>query len=47
MAKEMNANPKIIATGGLSLIMHKVSETISSIEPDLTLEGLRIIGDLL
>jgi len=47
MKKEMGTNPKIIATGGLSQLMYKVSETIESIEPDLTLEGLRIIGDMI
>jgi type III pantothenate kinase len=45
MKKEMEATPKVIATGGLSPLMHKVSETIESIEPDLTLEGLRLIGE--
>ena len=47
MKKEMNANPKVIATGGLSRLMQNVTETIESIEPDLTLEGLRLIGDRL
>ncbi len=44
MKKEMGTDPKIIATGGLAILMNKVSETIESVEPDLTLEGLRIIG---
>ncbi len=44
MNAEMGTSPKIIATGGLAVLMNKVSETIESVEPDLTLEGLRIIG---
>jgi type III pantothenate kinase len=45
MKKEMATIPKVIATGGLSRLMYKVSETIESIEPDLTLEGLRLIAE--
>lgn len=45
--KEMNSNPKVIATGGLSGLVHGVAETIEVVEPDLTLEGLRIIGNYL
>ncbi|MBU2623145.1 MAG: type III pantothenate kinase [Proteobacteria bacterium] len=44
MKAEMGTNPKVIATGGLSPLMFKVSNTIDAIEPDLTLEGLRIIS---
>ncbi len=43
--KEMAANPRVIATGGLSSLMYKVSETIEYLEPDLTLEGLRLIAE--
>ena len=43
MKIEMGSNPKVIATGGLADLMDKVSETIEAVEPDLTLEGLRII----
>ena len=44
MIKETDSTPKIIATGGLSKVMYHVAETIEIIDPDLTLEGLRIIG---
>lgn len=44
MKAEMGTNPKVIATGGLSPLMFDVSNTIEAIEPDLTLEGLRIIS---
>jgi len=47
MKIEMGTNPGVIATGGLAELMHKVSETIEAIEPDLTLEGLRIISNSL
>ncbi len=43
--KEMDSGPKIIATGGLSSIVSRVSETIDHIEPSLTLDGLLIISE--
>ncbi|MBT3312663.1 MAG: type III pantothenate kinase [Desulfobacterales bacterium] len=45
MSEEMGSNPKIIATGGLAEIIKNISGTIESIEPDLTLEGLKIISN--
>jgi len=45
MKAEMGTNPKIIATGGLADLMCQVSETIEVVEPNLTLEGLRIISN--
>ncbi|MFH1102846.1 MAG: type III pantothenate kinase [Pseudomonadota bacterium] len=42
---EMNEKVKVIATGGLAHLIHHVSETIESVEPTLTLEGLRIISE--
>jgi type III pantothenate kinase len=47
MKKEMATDPKVIATGGLAVLMQKVSETIEAVEPDLTLEGLRILAESL
>jgi type III pantothenate kinase len=44
MKAELGTNPKIIATGGLAGLMVKVSEEIEAVEPDLTLEGLRILS---
>jgi type III pantothenate kinase len=44
MKKEMTDNPKVIATGGLAPLIHDVAHTIESVEPDLTLQGLRIIS---
>jgi len=45
MKAEMGTNPQIIATGGLADLMCQVSETIEVVEPNLTLEGLRIISN--
>jgi type III pantothenate kinase len=45
MAAEMKTTPKVIATGGLAMLMGDVAETIEAIEPDLTLRGLRIISE--
>lgn len=44
MKAEMGTGPRIIATGGLAELIHKVSETIEAVEPALTLDGLRIIS---
>ena len=45
MKAEMGSNPKILATGGLSVLMAGVSQTIDAVESDLTLEGLLIISE--
>ena len=44
MRAEMGGRPGVVATGGLAGLMQRVSETIETVEPDLTLEGLRIIA---
>ncbi|MCG8686288.1 MAG: type III pantothenate kinase [Desulfobacterales bacterium] len=44
MKKEMNADPMIIATGGLAPLIAEVSDTIESVDQSLTLDGLRIIS---
>jgi type III pantothenate kinase len=41
--KEMGAELKVIATGGIAPLIYKESEGIDHIEEDLTLEGLMII----
>ncbi len=47
MKAEMGLSPKVIATGGLAVIMQQVAETIEAVENNLTLEGLRIISNTL
>ncbi len=43
LKKELDSNPKVIATGGLAPLIADVAETIDRVEPNLTLEGLWII----
>lgn len=43
MKQEMDANPKVVATGGLASLIAEESSQIDVLDPDLTLEGLRII----
>jgi type III pantothenate kinase len=45
MRLEMETPPKVIATGGLAPLMQGVTQTIERVERNLTLEGLRIIGN--
>lgn len=47
MKAEMGGNPKVIATGGLAPLIHHVANTIEAVEPNLTLDGLKIIADSL
>ncbi len=47
MKKEVAPDPKVIATGGLATLIYNISETIEAVVPDLTLNGLRIIGSSL
>ncbi len=42
--REMETSPKVIATGGLSVLFQRLSETIESVEPILTLEGLHLLA---
>jgi type III pantothenate kinase len=44
---EMGGNPKVVATGGLAPLIHHVANTIEAVEPNLTLDGLKIIADSL
>ena len=47
MAKEMAAEPRIIATGGLAPLIAEVSNTIEVVDQSLTLNGLKIISQVL
>ncbi len=42
--REKDRHWKVIATGGLARLIANVAESIEAVEPNLTLEGLRIIG---
>lgn len=43
--KETRSAPKVIATGGLASLISPFTKTIRKVEPDLTLQGLRIIWE--
>jgi type III pantothenate kinase len=43
ISKELDADPIVIATGGLSHLMSGICESIDEHEPDLTLIGLRLV----
>ncbi len=45
MRAEMGGDPKVVATGGLAPLIHQVARTIQEVNPDLTLEGLRVIHE--
>jgi type III pantothenate kinase len=43
MVDELGANTRIVATGGLAPLISRGSQLIETVDPDITLEGLRII----
>lgn len=43
MKKEMGTDPKVIATGGLAVLISELTDAIEVVDNGLTLEGLRII----
>ena len=43
MRKELGCKAKVVATGGLDVIVAPATDAIDVVEPMLTLEGLRII----
>lgn len=43
MQKELGGNAKVIATGGMGRMMSEYCSLIDKVEPNLTLEGLRMI----
>ena len=47
MRAEIGGSPRVIATGGLAELMCDVCESIEAVEPDLTLDGLRLIAESL
>ena len=45
MRDELGAQSRVVATGGLASLIAPHSQTIELVDPDLTLEGLRIVWD--
>lgn len=45
MRKELGCKAKVVATGGLAVIVAPATDAIDGVEPMLTLEGLKIIYD--
>ena len=43
MHRELGSSAKVVATGGLAVIIAPATKSIDVVEPMLTLEGLRII----
>lgn len=43
MRAEMDGTPEVVATGGLAALIADVSRTIHHVNPDLKLEGLRLV----
>jgi len=46
MKKELSEDARVIATGGLAELIAPETKTIREIEPDLTLQGLRLLYEL-
>jgi type III pantothenate kinase len=45
LAREMGTRPCVIATGGLAELLGRASERIEHVDPNLTLEGLRLLDE--
>lgn len=45
MRREMGTDPKVVATGGLAELLAGVTDSIDTVNRDLTLAGLRIISE--
>jgi type III pantothenate kinase len=43
MREEMTGTPAVIATGGLATLVAEVARCVQHVNPDLTLEGLRLL----
>jgi type III pantothenate kinase len=43
MRREMDGNPRVVATGGHASLIADATRSIEIVNPDLTLEGLRML----
>ena len=43
MRRELDMSARVVATGGLAVVIAPATKAIDVVEPMLTLEGLRII----
>jgi len=43
MRAELDGDPPVIATGGLAGLIHEVARSIQRVNPELTLQGIRIV----
>ncbi|HJZ13096.1 MAG TPA: type III pantothenate kinase, partial [Acidobacteriota bacterium] len=46
LEKELGNNTTVVATGGLAVLIAKHTASIHHVEPDLILEGLRILFEM-
>lgn len=46
MKKELSADARVVATGGLAELVSQETKTIQEVKPHLTLEGLRLLYDI-
>lgn len=46
MSAELDAKPKVVATGGLAEVIARETDAIDVVEPYLTLEGLRMLFEM-
>jgi len=43
MKAELGSDTRVVATGGLAPLISRESKFIEAVEPDLTLEGMRLV----
>ena len=46
ISEELEDDPVVVATGGLATLISSLTDSIDRVEPNLTLDGLRIIWNL-
>ena len=46
ISEELSDDPVVVATGGLAGLISSLTDSIDQVEPNLTLDGLRLIWNL-